>query len=66
MAFNELDLAGADPPLDLLLAGDGGADVHEFREVYEPRDVVLARETAAKASLVLIYTAREVVGDTRV
>ena len=49
--FNELDLSGADPALDLLLAGNRGTNLREPFEIDQPSDVVLAREPGDQARL---------------
>src|SRR5205823_10300550 len=64
--FNELDLSGADPALDLFLAGNSGTNVREPFEIDQPSDVVLAREPGDKATLVLIHPPHDVFGNTRV
>src|SRR5213592_1455261 len=64
--FNELDLSGADPALDLLLAGNSGTNLRERFEIDQPSDVVLAREPGDQATLVLIHSSHDVVGDPRV
>src|SRR5882762_3020869 len=64
--FNELDFSGADPALDLFLAGNSGANLREPFEIDQPSDVVLAREPGDQATLVLIYSSHDVVGDPRV
>src|SRR6267378_2628633 len=64
--FNELDLSGADPALDLFLAGKSGTNLREPFEIDQPSDVVLAREPGDQATLVLIHSSHDVVGDPRV
>src|SRR5712664_2765877 len=61
--FNEPDFSGADPALDLFLAGNSGANLREPFEMDQPSDVVLAREPGDQATLVLIYSSHDVVGD---
>src|SRR5207247_8836492 len=64
--FNQSDLAGSTPALDLLLAGNGLTNVLQLLEVDQPSDVVLAREPGDQATLVLIHSPHDVVGDPRV
>src|SRR5438034_10770240 len=64
--FNQSDLAGSNPALDLLLAGNGLTNVLQLLEVDQPSDVVLAREPGDQATLVLIHSPHDVVGDPRV
>src|SRR5207249_5585738 len=58
-----MDLSGANPALDLLLAGNGVTNVRELLEVHEPGDVIPACEARGQALLVFVDTACEVVGD---
>src|SRR6266568_2264410 len=61
--FNQPDLSSADPALDLFLAGNSVTNVREPFEVDQPSDVVLARKAGDEATLVLIHTPHDVVGD---
>src|SRR6266581_2598387 len=61
--FNQPDLSSADPALDLFLAGNCVTNVREPFEVDQPSDVVLVRKAGDEATLVLIHTPHDVVGD---
>src|SRR5258705_494820 len=56
----------AERAMDLLLAGNSGTNLREPFAIDQPSDVVLAREPGDQATLVLIHSSHDVVGDPRV
>src|SRR5947208_12224687 len=66
LLFDQAHLACTHAAFELLLAGDGVANIAKLLEVNQPRDVVPAREAGGETELVLIHASREVVGDARV
>ena len=64
--FDQGDLSGAEPALDLFFTGDGGADVAESLHVDEFAGALTGRKARDLMLLVLQDTSLDVVGDTGV
>jgi len=61
--FDQADLAGTNPALDLLLTSDGVTNVRKLLEIHEARDAVHARESWDETALVFVDTPCEIVGN---
>ena len=64
--LNQLDLAGAVPVLELLLAGDGAAHILEALKVQQPVDVVLRSVRPRTVLTMLRHAPAQVIGHANV
>ena len=63
MAFDQTDLPGPLPALDLFFTRNGGPDVRKLFDVDESGDAIFSRESSDEASFVLTHSPREVICD---